>query len=74
DAETASTPSANLVKTVQDRLLWISVITMTALAVAIVFLMTVKLGLLGSLVTFGVALIAGYIASTLLLKRPSLSN
>ena len=74
DAETASTPSATLVKTVQDRLLWISVITMTALAVAIVFLMTVKLEMLGSLVTFGVAIVAGYIASTLLLKRPSLSN
>lgn len=74
DAETASTPSANLVKTVQDRLLWISVITMTALAVAIVFLMTVKLELLGSLVTFGVAILLGFITSTLLLKRPSMSN
>ena len=68
DAETASTPSANLVNTVQDRLLWISVITMTTIAIAIVFLMTVKLAFIGSLVTFGIAVVLGYITSTLILK------
>lgn len=68
DAETASTPSASLVKTVQNRLLWTSVITMTTLAIAIVFLMTVKLALIGSLVTFAIAIVLGYITSTLILK------
>ena len=34
NAETASTPSTNLVNTVQDRLLWTSGITMTAIATA----------------------------------------
>ena len=66
--ETASTPSANLINIVQDRLLWISVITMTALAVAIVFLMTVKLEFIGSLVTFAIAILLGFITSTLILK------
>lgn len=68
DAETTNTPSANLVNTVQDRLLWISVITMTAIAIAIVFLMTVKLAFIGSLVTFAIAVVLGYITSIFILK------
>ena len=71
DAETASTPSAKLISTVQDRLLWISVITMTALSIAIVFLMTVKLAFIGSLVTFAVAIVVGYLSSTMILKKVS---
>ncbi|HWL23748.1 MAG TPA: hypothetical protein VNR38_08360 [Ureibacillus sp.] len=72
--ESASTPSPNLIKKVQDRLLWISVITMTALAIGIVFLMTVKLALIGSLVTFAIAIAVGFISSTLILKRAASAN
>lgn len=74
ETETASTPSTNLVKTVQDRLLWISVITMTALAIAIVFLMTVKLAFIGSLVTFVIAIVLGLIVSALILKTAPAIN
>lgn len=74
NAETAITPSTNLINTVQDRLLWISAITMTALTVAIVFLMTVKPGFTESLVTFTIAIVLGYITSILILKSASINN
>lgn len=67
--ETASVPSAKLVNTVRDRLLWTSVITMSAFAIAIVFLMTVKLALIGSLITFAIVIVVGLIASTVILKN-----
>jgi len=59
---------------VQDRLLWISAITMTALTVAIVFLMTVKPGFIDSLVTFAIAIVLGYITSIVILKSVSTDN
>lgn len=74
DAETSITPSTLLINTVQDRLLWISVFTMTALGLSIVFIMTVKLAFVGSLLSLATAIILGYLVSIFVLKRVATIN
>lgn len=61
--------SALLYWKVRDKVLWTSVLTMTLLTIAIVFLMVIKPLLLGSVIAFAVAVVFGPIFSTLLLKR-----
>ncbi|SES37243.1 hypothetical protein [Psychrobacillus sp. OK032] len=74
NAETKSVPSSSLLETVRDRTLWNSVIIMTMLAIAILFLMTVKLALVGSLIVFGIAIILGLIVTNMVLKSALTSN
>lgn len=68
-AETESIPSSHLLAKVRDRILWNSVMIMTMLLIAIIFLMTVKPALLGSLITLAAAIIVGFIAANLLLRN-----
>lgn len=74
NAETESVPSSSLLEKVRDRGLWNSVIIMTMLAVAILFLMTVKLALVGSLIVFGIAIILGFMVTNIVLKGALPSN
>ena len=74
NAETELIPSSNLLKKVQDRTLWNSVIIMTMLGISIVFLMTVKLALVGSLISLGISIVLGFIVSTYVLKSASPSK
>lgn len=74
NAETESVPSSSLLEKVKDRTLWNSVIIMTMLAIAILFLMTVKLALVGSLIAFGIAIILGFIVANIVLKGASPSK
>jgi len=60
--------SPNLHALANRQLLWISIQTRVAIALGIVFLMTVKPGLVGSLLTIGVAIIFG-LASALPMPR-----
>jgi len=73
EAETDAVPSARLMDKVRDRVLWHSVSIMSMLIVGILFLMAVKLALLGSLITMALAVAAGFaLAHFLLAKtRPS---
>jgi hypothetical protein len=54
---------------VQDRVLWNSVLIMTMLTLAIVFLMTVKLAWVGSILTIAVAIVLGFILANILIGR-----
>ncbi|PLT29569.1 DUF2269 family protein [Peribacillus deserti] len=72
--ETQSVPSSRLWEKVQDRTLWNSVIIMTMLAIAILFLMTVKPALIGSLITLGAAITIGFIVTHLVLKTAVLPS
>lgn len=74
NAETEIIPSSSLLKKVQDRTLWNSVIIMTMLGIAILFLMTVKLALVGSLIVFAISIILGFIVSNIVLKGVSPSK
>ena len=60
EAETDVVPSISLVNKVRDRVLWNSVSIMAMLAVGILFLMAVKLALLGSLITMVLAVAVGF--------------
>ena len=71
NAEESALPSAVLLKKVRDRVLWNSVLIMTMLALAIVFLMTVKLSITGSLVAIVAAVVLGLMAASILLNRTS---
>jgi hypothetical protein len=64
-------PSTGLLEKVRDRVLWNSVSIMTMFTVAILFLMTLKLSMVGSVITFGAAIILGFILSKILLGRTS---
>ncbi|PLS08488.1 DUF2269 family protein [Neobacillus cucumis] len=70
-AETNNIPSSGLLEKVRDRVLWNSVLIMTMLAFAIVFLMTVKLALAGSIITMVVAVVLGLSFANILLSRAS---
>jgi hypothetical protein len=61
-------PSSSLQQLASHPLLWISIQTRVAIALGIVFLMTVKPGLGGSLLTIGVATVLG-LAFSLPMKR-----
>ncbi|MCM3567636.1 DUF2269 family protein [Neobacillus mesonae] len=69
--ETNELPSAVLLQKVRDRGLWISVSTMTMLTLAILFLMTVKLGMIGSIVTVVLAIILGPAIASILIGKAS---
>jgi hypothetical protein len=67
--ETNESPSQGLLEKVRDRVLWNSVSIMTMLTVAILFLMTLKLSMVGSIITFVAAIILGFILARILLSR-----
>ncbi|MGG3563949.1 hypothetical protein ABES03_20380 [Neobacillus rhizosphaerae] len=67
--ETELIPSAGLLEKVRDRILWNSVLIMTMLTISILFLMTVKLTMIGSIVTIVVAIILGLLAANILISR-----
>jgi len=69
EAETDSVPSSDLVRKVRDPVLWNSVSIMTMLVFGILFLMAVKLPLVGSLITMTIALVAGLILARLMLAK-----
>lgn len=69
NSETESVLSAALLSKVRDRVLWNSVSIMTMLTVGILFLMVVKLPLLGSLITMGIAVMAGLGLANILLAK-----
>lgn len=71
---TVSLPTTQLLDKVQDRVLWNSVCVMTMLILAILFLMTVKLELIGCLVTIFISVLMGLILATVLLKRAPVST
>lgn len=58
---------------VQRFVLWNSVLIMTMLAFAIVFLMTVKLAMVGSIIALVVAVILGLIFANMLLRRATIT-
>ncbi len=66
--ERGSTSSA-LHHLINHPLLWISIQTRVAVALGIVFLMTVKPGLSGSLLTIGIAIILGLASALPILSR-----
>lgn len=69
EADSQSTPSPELLSRVRDRVLWTSVSIMSMNIVGILFLMAVKLTLLGSLITMLVAIAAGFVLANVLLAK-----
>ncbi|MFD1863028.1 DUF2269 family protein [Planococcus chinensis] len=69
EAETDTVPSSGLMNKVRDRVLWNSVSIMTMLIVGILFLMAVKLALVGSLITMALAVAAGFALSNFILAK-----
>jgi hypothetical protein len=70
-AETSEEPSAALLEKVRNPVLWNSVLIMTMLTVAILFLMTLKLAMVGSCITLVAAIIIGFIFAKILLSKVS---
>lgn len=70
EAANTEVPSAILVEKAKDRTLWNSVSIMTMLAFGLVFLMTVKVGLIGSVFVVMASILAGFAAARFLLRRP----
>jgi hypothetical protein len=68
-AETELVPSAGLLEKVRDRTLWNSVLIMTMLTISILFLMTVKLTMSGSIITIVIAIILGLLGANILISR-----
>ncbi|WP_413299041.1 hypothetical protein AA0X95_14720 [Bacillus sp. 1P10SD] len=68
-AETELVPSEGLLEKVRDRILWNSVLIMTMLTISILFLMTVKLTMSGSIITIVIAIILGLLAANILISR-----
>jgi hypothetical protein len=66
--------SAELLKQIDDQVLWASCCIFTGVLTGIVFLMTVKPGLIGSIATIVVSLLLGIIASVLFNKTPAKSK
>jgi hypothetical protein len=71
NAETGDIPSAKLVEKVRDRVLWNTVSIMTMEVLGIIYLMTVKPGILGSLVTLVIGILLGLIISNIFLSKAS---
>ncbi|TWT25179.1 hypothetical protein [Planomicrobium sp. CPCC 101110] len=69
NSETNSAPSAELLSKVRDRILWTSVSIMSMIIVGILFLMAVKLPLLGSLITMLIAVAGGFVLANVLLAK-----
>jgi hypothetical protein len=68
-----SAPTSELSDKIRDRVLWNSVSIMTLLAVAIFFIMTVKLELVETLITMAIAIALGFIVSKVLINKPSIN-
>jgi hypothetical protein len=66
----APLPSA-LVRRARDPFLWLATNAITAVPMGIVFLMTVKPDVLGSLLALGIALVVGLVAGLLTLRLPT---
>ena len=62
--------SSDLRRRIDDPALWVATQEAGAVALGIVFLMTVKPNLLGSLLALAVALVAGGVAGMLSARRP----
>jgi hypothetical protein len=71
NAEKNEVPSSKLLEKVRDRVLWNSVSVMTMLTLAILFLMTLKLAMLWSIITLVLATFLGFILSKILLSKVS---
>lgn len=69
EAEADSVPSSDLVRKVRDPVLWNSVSVMAMLVFGILFLMAVKLPLVGSLITMAIALVAGLVLARFMLAK-----
>lgn len=69
--ETNSSPSTALLQTIHNRTLWNSFMIMTMLGFGIVFLMTMKLAMVGSLVTLLISVVLGYVLATIILGKAS---
>lgn len=67
--ETSSSPSTALLQTIHNRTLWNSFMIMTMLGFGIVFLMTMKLAMVGSLVTLLISIVIGYILANIILGK-----
>ena len=72
-ANEASELTLEVIDKVKNKVLWTSVSIMTMLGFAIVFLMTVKVGLAGSLMTIVAAVIVGLGCSRIFLTKKNLS-
>ncbi|MEK3990395.1 MULTISPECIES: hypothetical protein [Robertmurraya] len=72
--ETNSSPSTALLQTIHNRTLWNSFMIMTMLGFGIVFLMTMKLAMVGSLVTLLISVVLGYVLATIILGKAFNSN
>jgi hypothetical protein len=69
ESETEAVPSAELLSKVRDRVLWTSVSIMSMIVVGVLFLMAVKLPLLGSVITMAIAIAAGFGLATFTLAK-----
>jgi hypothetical protein len=67
EQETEAAPSAALLQKVRERALWHAVSVMTMVTIGILFLMVIKLGATGSLITMGISAAAGFLLSNSLL-------
>lgn len=74
NTETSSSPSSELLGKVRDRTLWNSVSVMCMFLVGIIYLMTVKPGLLGSLVALAITFILGLMIATIILGKADRSK
>lgn len=72
--EKSTTPSPALLQIVHNRTLWNSFMIMTMVSFGIVFLMTMKLAVMGSLITMVISVILGLILSNILLGKASTAN
>lgn len=69
NAETEETPSAMLVEKVRDRLLWNTVSIMVMEVLGIIYMMTVKPGILGSFISLVIGAIFGLIFASIFLSK-----
>lgn len=77
NSETDSIPSIDLQGKVRNKVLWTSVLIMTMLTIAILFLMVVKPAVNGAFLTIIVAILLGVITAGLILRssaNPSISK
>lgn len=74
NTEKNASPSLELLRKVRDRFLWNSVSVMCMFLIGIIYLMTVKPGIVGSLVTLAITFILGLIVATILLGKADRSK
>ena len=74
NTETVEKPSSDLLAKVRDRVLWNSVSIMTMEVLGIIYLMTIKPSLIGSLVTIVICFVLGIVVSKTALHVGSEKN